>query len=105
MTAQLPKAEIRVVEAQPSRAAGRREHRWAVQTTVVKRLSEQFPSDVSSLTLLMHSPSRTFATPLEELARYIFTVELDEPVTDPYEGEIRVTEWRQADDHADTPES
>jgi hypothetical protein len=44
----------------------------------------------------MHSPSRTFGTPLDSLKKYVFTVDFEDPLTNPYSGAISVQGYREA---------
>ena len=102
MTSEKARAELRVLEIQPIQR-GHRGHRWAVRCAVERPLSAGFPGELRSLTLLLHSPSRTFATPVEDLPRYVFDVEFADTVEDPYAGELAVVGWRLHDPAADDP--
>lgn len=102
MTTEKARAELRVLEIRPIQS-GHRGRRWAVRCAVERPLSAGFPGELRSLTLLLHSPSRTFATPVEDLPRYVFDVEFADTVEDPYAGELAVVGWRLSDPAADDP--
>lgn len=90
------RAELQVIDAQPTGQPAPHHGRWAVRCKVIQVLSGTFPKDLSEITLLVHSPTKTFKTVIDDLPLYIFTVEFLDPVTDPYDGDLNVIGWRKA---------
>lgn len=88
-------AEIQVISSQPSGEPRAHHSRWIVQCKVIQVLSGSFPKDLTTISLLVHSPTKTFSTSVDDLPLYIFTVEFLDPVTDPYGGDLKVLSWRK----------
>ena len=89
------KAEIQVIDAQPSGQPRAHDSRWIVRCKVHRVLSGLFPEEQSTISLLVHSPTKTFRTAADDLALYVFTVEFTGPVTDPYDGDLAVLASRK----------
>ncbi|MBZ5529868.1 MAG: hypothetical protein LAO20_00425 [Acidobacteriia bacterium] len=69
--------------------------RWSVRAKVLQVLSGSLPSGTGEITLLVHSPTKAFATSPEELPSYVFTLEFKSPWQDPYAGEFQVLNWHK----------
>lgn len=97
MADNLTRAEIQVLEARPNPDYTSHRDRWIVRCKVIQVLSGSLPKHLSKLTLLMHSPTKTFATDLDDLPQYRFTVELEQPISELYAGDLTVLSWRKAE--------
>lgn len=88
------RAELQVIDSQPSGELRAHHNRWIVRCKVIRVVSGSFPTGQAEITLLMHSPTKTFSTNVDDLPLYVFSVEFTDPVTDPYAGDVNVLGWR-----------
>lgn len=88
-------AEIQVLDVRvnPNRTSDR--DRWIVLCHVRRVLSGSMPDGRSRVTLLVHSPTKTFGTSERDLHQYAFTVRFEDPVTEPYTDRISVIDQRR----------
>jgi hypothetical protein len=94
MNAEPLRAEIQVLDTKAvPEASG--EPRWSVRAKVLRVLSGSLPSGTGEITLLVHSPTKAFATAQQELPGYVFTLEFKGPWQDPYAGEFQVLQWHK----------
>ena len=62
--------------------------RWLVTARVEEVLQGELPVDHGTLSLLVHSPSRVFMD--ADIVDREYVITLEEPLTDPYTGDITV---------------
>jgi hypothetical protein len=62
--------------------------RWLVTAEVRDVVEGTLPSAQRTLSLLVHSPARVFMDP--EIVGRDYVITLDEPLTDPYVGEVGI---------------
>ena len=62
--------------------------RWLVTARVEEVLQGELPADHGTLSLLVHSPSRVFMD--ADIVDREYVITLEEPLTDPYTGDITV---------------
>lgn len=88
-------AEIQVldVNVNPKRTSDR--DRWIVLCQVGRVVSGSMPDPRSRLTLLVHSPTKTFGASDRDLHDYAFTLRFEDPVTEPYTGRFSVIDRRR----------
>jgi hypothetical protein len=88
-------AELQVTEASPlSHPVGKK--LWSLRCKLLRFISGNAPRGISEITLLVHSPTKTFAMPAEELPHYVFVVAFADPIGNPYSGRIQVLSSRKA---------
>jgi len=81
------RAEIQIVSVHPV-AARSTTRKWAVRCKLARVISGRAPAGLEEITLLVHSPSLTFAT--TKLLHRVFVVEFDDTLKDPYSGHVRL---------------
>ena len=84
-----PTAELQVIEAHPSPERYGTKN-WSIRCKLLRVISGSVPAGLTEITLLVHSPSLTFATSVDELPHHTFVVEFAGPISDPYAGSIQV---------------
>jgi len=84
-----PTAELEVIEAHPSPERYGTKN-WSIRCKLLRVISGSVPAGLTEITLLVHSPSLTFATSVDELPHHTFVVEFAGPISDPYAGSIQV---------------
>lgn len=90
-----PRAEIRIRSVTPNPDRVGHDERWIIDCDVLRGQvgespADSWPEDLRRLRLLVHSPSKTFAEPVDELPRQTFHIELEAPVAEVYRGPIRI---------------
>ena len=79
---------VKVVSSVVDPAMRDRIRRWLVTARVQEVIQGSLPEGQDTVSLLVHSPSRLFMDADVVDKEYVIT--LDEPLTDPYTGEITV---------------
>ena len=85
--------QVRDVRVNPNHTSHR--DRWIVLGQVGRVLSGSMPDARSTVTLLVHSPTKTFGASERDLRQYAFTVRFEDPVTEPYTGRMSVIDRRR----------
>jgi hypothetical protein len=81
--------ELRVMEASPlPDPVGKK--LWSLRCKLLRLISGSPPRGISEIIVLVHSPTKTFAMPAEELPHYVFVVAFADPISNPYSGRIQV---------------
>jgi hypothetical protein len=84
----MPTLRAQIISSEVDPAMRDRLLRWLVTARVLEVLDGQFPADRDTLSLLVHSPARTFMDP--EIVGREYVITLEEPLTDPYIGHVGV---------------
>jgi hypothetical protein len=79
---------VRIASSEVDPAMRDRLRRWLVTARVEEVLQGEFPADHGTLSLLVHSPSRVFMD--ADIVDREYVITLEEPLTDPYTGDISV---------------
>jgi hypothetical protein len=79
---------VHVVSSEVDPARRDRLRRWLVTARVQEVLHGKLPANQDTVSLLVHSPSRTFMD--ADIVDKEYVITLDEPLTEPYVGEISV---------------
>jgi len=82
------KLRIHVISSEVDPAMRDRLRRWLVTARVRDVLQGSLPPDRDTISMLVHSPARVFADP--EIVDHEYVITLDEPLTEPYTGEVSV---------------
>ena len=88
-------AEIRVLDLRMNPAPASHRERWIVRCQVVHVLSGSMPEPRSTVTLFVHSPTKTLGASDRDLHDYAFTLRFEDPVTEPYTGRFSVIDRRR----------
>ncbi len=82
------KLRVHIISSEVDPAMRDRLRRWLVTAEVRDVLEGALPAEQRSISLLVHSPARMFMDP--EIVGRDYVITLEEPVTDPYAGDIGV---------------
>ena len=79
---------VQIISSEVDPAMRDRIRRWLVTARVLEVLDGQFPADGGTLSLLIHSPARTFMD--ADIAGGEYVITLEDPLTEPYTGHVSV---------------
>ncbi len=82
------KLRVHIVSSEVDPAMRDRIRRWLVTAEVREVLEGTLPAEHRTLSLLVHSPARAFMD--ADIVGRDYVITLEEPVTEPYMGEVRV---------------